>query len=406
MEKNFTNFNFLMRSEIVFGKDTELQTAELVKKYGGTKVMIVMDGGGFIKKSGLFDRVAGTLDKAGIPYVELEGVQPNPRLSLVRKGIEIVEKEGVDFFLAIGGGSTIDTAKALALAKEYDGDVWDFFSMKAVPEKIAPVGAIITIAATGSETSGSAVLMDDITTHTKRGNMFNHIRTVFAIMNPEITYSLPAFQTGAGAADILAHAFDSYFTYGTSYLGDQFSEAAMRAAVKYGPLAIKDPGNYEYRAELLLTSSFAHNDTCRIGRARSPHSGGGHNLERHLSAKYDTAHGAGLAVMMPALLQHLLDTDETTIPKIAQFAINVFDVEADPMNPKEVAQKGIKRFKDWLVNDLGMPATLKELAHKDIPDEDIDDLMSYIVPMEDGYVAAFGHLTVEGTRAIYESVRG
>ena len=260
MEKIFTDFNFQMKSEIVFGVNTELQTAELIKKYGGTKVMIVMDGGGFIKSSGLFDRVAGVLDAAGIPYVELEGVQPNPRLSLVREGLETVKREGVDFMLAIGGGSTIDTAKAIALGMVYDGDLWDFFTGKT-PEKMAPVGAISTIAATGSETSGSAVILDDIKSHTKLGNMFNHIRTVFAILNPELTYSVPPFQTGAGTADILAHSFDSYFTYASSYLGDQFSEATMRTAVKYGPIALKDPTNYEARAELLLNASFAHNDT-------------------------------------------------------------------------------------------------------------------------------------------------
>lgn len=403
MEKNFTNFNFQMKTEIVFGKDAELQTAEMIKKYGGTKVMIVMDGGGFIKKSGLFDKVVGTLNAAGLPYIELEGVQPNPRLSLVYKGLETAKKENVDFFLAIGGGSTIDTAKSIALGMEYDGDLWDFFSGK-VPERIAPVGAISTIAATGSETSGSAVLMDDIKLHTKKGNMFNHIRTVFAILNPELTYTVPPFQTGAGTADILAHAFDSYFTYGTSYLGDKFSEAAMCAAVKYGPIALKDPTNYEARAELLLTSSFAHNDTCRIGRVRLPFSGGGHNLERHLSGMFDTAHGAGLAVMMPAMLQYLLDHDETTVPKIAQFATRVFDVEADPANPKEVAQKGIDRFRAWL-KELGMPATLHELARKEVTDAHIDELMANVNFSEEGRFMGFGHCNRDDVRKIFESVR-
>lgn len=402
--KEFSSFNFQMKSEIVFGKDAELKTAEMVKKYGGTKVMIVMDGGGFIKSSGLFDKVAKNLTEAGIPYVELEGVQPNPRLTLVYKGLETVKKEGVDFMLAIGGGSTIDTAKAIALGMVYDGDLWDFFSGK-VPEKIAPVGAIATIAATGSETSGSAVILDDIKTHTKCGNMFNHIRTVFAILNPELTYTVPTFQTGAGTADILAHAFDTYFTYGTSYLGDRFCESTMGTAVKYGPIAIKDPTNYEARAELLVDASFAHNDTCRIGRTGDARTGGGHNLERYLSAMLDTAHGAGLAVMMPAFLQYLLDHDETTIPKIAQFANKVFDVEADPLDPKAVAQKGINRFRMWLVNELGMPATLHELARREITDAEIDALVQQVRYDADGLMLSFGHCTKEDVRNIYLSVR-
>ena len=402
MEKIFQSFDFQMKSEIVFGKDTELRTGELVKKYGGSKVMIVMDGGGFIKASGLFDRVAGSLAEAGIPYVELEGVQPNPRLSLARKGLEIVKQEGVHFMLAIGGGSTIDTAKAIALGMVYDGDFWDFFTGK-VPEKIAPVGAISTIAATGSETSGSAVIMDDIDSKTKLGNMFNHIRTVFAILNPELTYSVPRYQTGCGSADIFAHSYDSYMTYATSYLGDRFSEATMRTAVKYGPIALNDPTNYEARAELLLTASFAHNDVCRIGRGGS--FGPGHNLERHLSAMFDSAHGAGLAVMMPAHLEYVIEHDETVIPKIAELGINVFGVQADPLDMKTTAYESIRAFRAWL-GVLGMPTTLKELAKRDVTDEEITELVESVTYTPDGYMPAFGKCDKEGVRAIFEAVRG
>ncbi len=400
--KNFSNFTFHMTTEIVFGKDAELQTASLIKKHGGTKVMIVTDGGGFVKKNGLFDKAADTLKTAGIPFVELEGVQPNPRRSLVYKGLELAKKEKVDFLLAIGGGSTIDTAKAIGMGMEYDGDLWDFYTGKAEAKKSTPVGVIITIAATGSETSTSSVILDDIDAHTKTGA--RPPRPVFAIMNPEITYTLPPFQTGAGAADILAHSFDSYFTYGESYLGDRFSESTMSAAVKYGPLALKDPTNYEYRAELMLTSSFAHNDTCRIGRARYPMSGGGHNLERNLSGMFDTAHGAGLAVMMPAMLEYMLEHDQTTIPKIAQFANRVFNVEADPCNPKEVAQEGVIRFRAW-IKALGMPGTLHELLRRDVTDADIDALVKSVRYNAEGLFQGFGHLTKEDVKKLYLSVR-
>lgn len=399
MDKLFQNFNYLMGTEIAFGRGTELKTGEMIKKYGGTKVLIVMDGGGFIKKSGLFDKIAGSLEKEGIPYVELEGVQPNPRLTLALVGIALSKEEQVDFVLAIGGGSTIDTAKTIALQLAYDGNVMDFFK-GTVPEKMIPVGAVATIAATGSESSGSAVIYDDIDTHTKLSFMYNHIRCKFAILNPEITYSVPAFQTGSGAADIFAHAFDSYMAYSVSYLGDSFAEAAMRTAVKYGPLAIREPDNYEYRAELLLDASFAHNDTCRIGRDGFP-SGGAHLIEAHMTAVFDTAHGAGLSVLMPAILQYGIEHYKETLPKIAQFANRVFDVAADPKDLTLTCQTGIDRFRHWLKEELGMPATLTELAGREITDEDLDDIMSR-VPEGPVY---YCKLTKEDIRNILESVR-
>ena len=397
--KHFSNFDFQMKTEIIFGKDAELRTAEMIKKYGGTKVMIVMDGGGFIKASGLFDRVAKNLTENGLPFVELEGVQPNPRKSLVLKGLDLAKAEGVDFVLAIGGGSTMDTAKGIALGMKYD-NWWDFFN-GSVPEEIGLVGAIPTMAGTGSETSGSAVIYDDIDTKMKLGNMFPHIRCVFAIENPEITYSLPKFQTGAGAADIFAHSFDSYMKGDDSYLGDKFSEATMSAAVKYGPVAVNDPTNYEARAELMLTSSFAHNDVCRIGKGPGPQ-GAGHNMESQLTALLDTAHGAGLSVIMPAYLEYIVEHDESTIGRVAQLAVRVFGVEADPQNPKDVALRGIKKFREWLVG-LGMPQTIAELK-RPLTDEEIDDLCAKCWLNPDGSLACYGHIPAEGIREIYKSV--
>ena len=399
MEKIFQNFNYLMRTEIVFGKDTETKTGELVKKYGGTKVIVVVDGGDFIKTSGLFDKVTASLTNENIPYVVLDGVQPNPRLSLALKGIELSRKENVDFVLAVGGGSTIDTAKTIALQLVYDGDVMDFYNGK-IPEKMMSVGSISTMAGTGSESSGSAVIYDDIHTKTKLSFMYNHIRCSFAILNPEITYSLPKFQIGAGAADIFAHAFDSYMAYSTSYLGDSFAEAAMKTAVKYGPLAIKDPMNYEYRAELLLDSSFAHNDTCRIGRDGFP-SGGAHLIEAHMTAVFDTAHGAGLSVLMPAILQYGIDHYEETMPKIAQLSNRVFDVVVDPKDLKLTCQIGINRLRHWLKDELGMPSTLTELARREITDDDIDNIMSR-VPEGPIY---YCKLNKDDIRSLLEAVR-
>lgn len=400
MGKIFQSFNYMMRTELVFGKDAELKTGELVKKYGGEKVLLVMDGSDFIKRSGLFARVTGSLDEEGIAYVELGGVQPNPRLTLALEGIALAQKEGVDFILAIGGGSTIDTAKTIALQLVYDGDVMDFYR-GVVPQKMMPVGSIATIAATGSESSGSAVIFDDIDTQTKLSFMFSHIRCSFAVLNPEITYSVSKFQTGAGAADIFAHAFDSYMTYSTSFLGDQFAEAAMRTAVKYGPLAIKDPDNYEYRSELLLDASFAHNDTCRIGRDGFP-SGGAHLIEAHMTAVFDTAHGAGLSVVMPAILQYGIDHCEETLPKIAQLANRVFDVPIDPQDLKATCQSGIDRLRNWLKEELGMPLTLSELAGRRITDADMDNIMSR-VPEGPIY---YCRLTKQDIRNMLDGIRG
>ena len=403
--KEFTNFGFKMDTELVFGKDAELQTADMIKKYGGTKVLVVT-GGGSVKRSGLFDRVAATLNEGGLPYVELSGVQPNPRLSLVYKGIELAKAEEIDFILAIGGGSVIDTSKAIGLALKYDGDIWDLYSgkQKPIPGEMIPVGSIHTISAAGSETSGSTVLLDDVNNHIKKGMMYNYIRCKFAIMNPELTYTVSKYQTGAGTTDVLAHAFDTYFTYLDSYLGDKYCEATMKTAVKYGPIAIKDPENYEARAELMLAGSFSHNDTCRIGRSGSPMAGGGHNLERQISGKFDTAHGAGLAVMMPALLQYDLENDETTVDKIAQFAVRIFDVEPDPKNLKEVAQKGVDRFRAWL-KELEMPATIHELIGRELTDDEFEMLVNSPNYLPNGLMSGFGHNTKDDVRNIYASVR-
>ena len=234
--KTFTNFSFHMFTDILFGKDTQSQVAQMIKKHGGTKVMLVY-GGGSVKKIGLYDTVTSKLNEAGIPFVELSGVQPNPRRSLAIKGLETAQKEGVDFLLAIGGGSAIDTAKAIALGLANGSDFWQFYR-GAVPEKIAKVGTIHTIAAAGSETSGSTVILDDLDTGHKFGIMYSVCRPVFAIMNPELTYSVGHYQTAVGTADIFAHTFDRYFMEPASHLCDEYCEGTLRTVVKYGPIAV------------------------------------------------------------------------------------------------------------------------------------------------------------------------
>ena len=231
--------------------------------------------------------------------------------------------------------------------------------------------------------------------------VFEGARPLFSILNPELTYTLPPYQTAAGAADIFSHSFDSYFTYGTSFIGDRLAESVMRAALKFGPVALKNPTDYEARAELLLAATLSNNGTTGIGR--SAMCGGAHNLERILSSKYDCAHGAGIGVVMPAMLQYLLDHDETTIQKIAQFATEVMGVRCDPLNPKEVAQEGVDRLRDW-IRSMGLPLTIHELAKRDVAAEDAAELAESLIYVEGGYMLGFGHCKKEDVVHIFESI--
>ena len=348
-----------MDSEIVFGKGVESETGRLVKKYGGSKAMIVY-GSGSVKRSGLFDSVAASLSETGIMFTEFGGVQPNPKRSFAEEGVKIALAEGVDFLIGLGGGSSIDTAKAISIGIANGGDFWQFYRGEK-PEKAAPVGTIVTIAASGSETSRSCVLVDDVDTGLKKG-LWSQFRPRFAVMNPELTYTLSPYQCASGCADILSHAFMRYFSNYTSYIGDRFGEAAMQTIVKYAPVALEEPENYEARAEILLTGSLSHCDLMFIGRPDG-NSGGEHPLESQLSGFYDTAHGAGLAVIMPALLKYfVMNGTEEQVDKVAHFATNVFGIDPDPTLTSEyLAARGIARFYDWL-RSIGMPTTLAELG--------------------------------------------
>jgi alcohol dehydrogenase YqhD (iron-dependent ADH family) len=397
--KDYVNWTFHMYTDILFGKGTEKEAAKMVRKHGGTRVMMVY-GGGSIKRNGLYDRVAKSLNEAGIPFVELAGVKPNPLRSLVDKGIKIAREEKIDFLLGIGGASSIDTAKGIALALANGGEYWKFYN--GVPaEKMAPVGTIHTIAAAGSETSGSTVLIDDIDgTGFKRGLMWTPCRPVFAIMNPELTYTVPAWQTGVGAADIMAHTVSRYFSNAPSSLGDEYAEGTMRTVVKYGPVAIARPDDYEARAELMLSGSFSHNDLTGLGRSSAPR-GGEHGLESQLSGYYDTAHGAGLAVVMPAWLHYIVEHGTPAqAARVAQFGVKVFGVSPDMADVKGTAEAGLSRFRSWL-KSLGMPLTLKELG---VPKEDFDAVVKRCIDVNDGVIRGFVDLDADAVRAIFHSV--
>ncbi|WP_163438242.1 iron-containing alcohol dehydrogenase [Fibrobacter succinogenes] len=381
------NFNFYSPTEFVFGMNRENECGELVKKYGGTKVLIHY-GGGSAVRSGLIDRVKASLDAAGIPHVELGGVKPNPHDSLVYKGIEIVRENGIDFILAVGGGSTIDSSKAIAMGVPYKGDFWDFYEGKASAAAALPIGVVQTIAAAGSEGSGDSVITKE-DGMLKRGASSEHIRPKFAVQNPALLCTLPAYQTACGITDIMAHVFERYFTNTLEVeITDRLCEAVLLTMVKEGPRAIADPANYQVRANIMWAGTVAHNGVVGCGRSQDWNS---HAIEHELSALYDCAHGAGLAVIMPAWMEYVVDHN---VMRFAQMATRVFGCEMNFENPKATALEGIKAFRRFL-HSIGMPINFAELGAKE---EDIPKLVEKLNP-GDGW--GFVPLKAKDVTAIY-----
>jgi len=397
--KIFSNFNLCLYTDVLFGKDTEKETGKMIRKHGGQRVMVVY-GGGSVKKSGLFDRVTQAIKDQGLHFVEFGGVQPNPRRSLVEKGIKIAQDEKIDFMLGLGGGSSIDTAKAIALALANNGEYWKFF--KGIPaEKMAPTGTIHTIAAAGSEMSRSSVLVDDIEKGHKLGFMWDPCRPIFAIMNPELTYSVSPYQTAAGSVDVLAHSVNRYFMkeMHASRLGDEFAEGLMRTVIKYTSIAVAKPDDYEARAELMLAASFSHNDLMAIGRTGLR--GSEHPLEHQLSGHYDTAHGAGLAVVIPGWLQYIVENGSPEkVARVAQFGVSVFGVRPDMADPKATANAGLEALRAW-VRSIGMPNTLAELG---VPRADIPAIVKRVVEAHNGKIIGLMDLEEKAITEIYNSI--
>lgn len=355
------NFVHCVPTRFVFGKGTEQQVGEQVRDFGGSKVLVVY-GGGSAVRSGLIDRVRKSLSDAGIGSLVLGGVQPNPRDTLVYLGIELVRREGVDFILAVGGGSVIDSSKAIAHGSCYDGDFWDFFCGKAKPEHTLPFGVVLTMSAAGSESSNSCVITQDAT-KTKRGLRSELNRPRFAIMDPELAMTLPPYQIACGATDILAHIMERYFTSETEVdLIDRMAEGAMKAVIRATRIAVKDPRDYDAQAQLMWGSTIAHNDTVGVGRTQD---WGSHQIEHELSALYDVPHGAGLAVVMPAWMRYHMNKN---VMRFAQYAVRVHGCEMDFEHPERTALRGIEAHEAFL-REIRMPLTLKELGAKaeDIP---------------------------------------
>ena len=356
------NFSFNMPTRIVFGRDTETEVGRLVARYGGTRVLVLF-GGGSVVRSGLLKRVFASLDRALLDHVELGGVQPNPRASMVYEGISLVKDEKVDFILAVGGGSVIDTAKAIAAGACYNGDFWDFFDGTREPDEALPVGCILTIAASGSEASVDSVITQD-ETMLKRDASSEVLRPVFSIMNPELTETLPAYQTACGITDMYSHLLERYLTNTQDVeTTDRMIEGVMLAIIDQAPRVMADPADYEARANIMWAACMAHNNVCGVGRS---HDWASHEIEYALSSKYGTAHGAGLAVTMPAVMTYCLDHD---VARFARLARNVWGI--DETDDRAAALAGIVAQKAFTTS-IGMPATLGEVGGCEA---DIDELV-------------------------------
>ena len=386
------NFTFYSPTFFAFGKDTENEAGAYVKRFGGSKVLIHY-GGSSAKRSGLLDRVKKSLEKEGLKYVELGGVKPNPRSGLVYEGIDLCKKEGVDFILAVGGGSTIDSSKAIAAGVLYDGDFWDFYSGKYIEEAL-PVGTILTISAAGSEGSPDSVITKEEGMF-KRGASGNAIRPKFSILNPALTQTLPPYQTAAGITDIMAHLYERYLTNSKDVeVTDRLIEALLLTMKYEGKRVIKDPDDYEARANIMWAGMMAHNHSCGVGRSQDWNS---HNIEHELSALYDCAHGAGLAVTMPAVFKYVMNHD---IMRFAKVAVRVWGCEMDFDHPERTALEGIEAFQKFLIS-IGMPKNFKELGAKK---EDIPKLVNVLCRGDgrDGTISGFVTLNEEDCTKIYE----
>ena len=383
------NFNFYSPTFFVFGKERENEAGKYVKRFGGTNVLIHY-GSGSVLKSGLLDRVKKSLEASAIKFTELGGVVPNPRSGLVYKGIDICKKEKIDFILAVGGGSVIDSAKAIALGAVSDGDFWEFYLGKKV-EKALPVATILTLTAAGSEDSTGSVITHE-NGMLKRAANSDLLRPVFSILNPELTCSLPAYQTACGATDMMAHVMERYFTNTKNVeITDRLCEAVLLTVINETPKALSNPNDYEARANLMWAGMVAHNDICGVGREQDWSS---HGMEHELSGLYDVAHGAGLAVMFPAWMKYVMKND---IMRFAQFAVRVWGCEMDFSNPENTARKGIEKYEQFMTS-IGMPVRFSQLGAKA---EDIPTLVSSI-GLGEHTMGSFVKLKQEDIKKIYE----
>ena len=359
-------FSFYTPTKVIFGKGVQSQVGAVIKSYGFTKILFHY-GSGSIKKSGLYDQIVASLRENGIEFVELGGVQPNPKLSLSRKAAQLCIDEKVEMILAVGGGSVLDSSKSAAAGAANHCDPWEFSSGARVLEKSLPVGAVLTIAAAGSEMSDSCVITNE-EGWLKRGFNSDHNRPLFAIMNPELTYTVSKYQTACGVTDIMMHTLERYFCMnGDVALTDHLAEGLLRSVIEAGKVVMDKPDDYEARATLMWASSLSHNGLTGCGRDFMMRC---HQIEHELSGMYDrVAHGAGLAVIFPAWAKYIYK-NEKALPRFCQFAQRVWGIEMDFEHPERTALAGIEACESFF-KSIGMPVRLSEL---DVDDTKFDEM--------------------------------
>ena len=392
------DFNYYAPTEVVFGENSEEQVAALVKKYGGTKVLVHY-GGKSAERSGLLDKICGLLTDGGIAFKKLGGVVPNPRLSLVHEGIKLCREEGIDFILAVGGGSVIDSSKAIAYGVPYEGEVWDFYLGKDKATKMLPVACVLTIPAAGSEMSEASVITNE-DGDVKLGYSNNLARPKFAIMNPKRTFTLPPYQTAAGVTDMMMHTMERYFTKDDDMdLTTDIAETMLRSMKDAIFAVLKNPEDYRYRAQIMWGGSLMHNGLTGCGVTDDWAT---HQLEHELSGMFDVTHGAGLAAIWPSWARYVMHEN---LSRFVRFAVNVMDIPNDFTDPEGTALKGIEAMERFY-HAIGMPINIKELIGKDITDEEIKEMTR---KCSRNYQHTCGQLKVlkaEDMENIYKMARG
>ncbi len=391
------DFNYYAPTEVVFGENSEEQVAKLTSRYGGSKVLVHY-GGQSAVRSGLLDKVCGLYEAAGIPFVKLGGVVPNPRLSKVREGIELCKQEKVDFILAVGGGSVIDSAKAIAYGVCYDGDVWDFYLGKDKARQMLPVACVLTIPAAGSEMSEASVITNE-DGDVKLGYSNNLARPKFAIMNPRRTFTLPPYQTAAGVTDMMMHTMERYFTHDDDMdLTTDLAEAVLRRMKSAVFEVLKNPEDYRHRAQIMWGGSVAHNGLTGCGVSDDWAT---HQLEHELSGMFDVTHGAGLAAIWPSWARYVMHEN---LSRFVRFAVNVMDVPNDFSDPEGTAMRGIEAMERFY-HAIGMPVNIHELIGREITDDEIREMTRKCSRNYKATCGQFRVLSADDMEAIYKMAK-
>lgn len=384
------NFNYNIPTKIYFGEGQIEVLGKQIKKYG-SRVLLAY-GGGSIKKTGVYDHVVKQLEDNSIPYFELSGIEPNPRVESVEEGVKICRENDGDFVLAVGGGSTIDCAKAIAAAYYYMGDPWDLVIGKAEIKDVLPIGTVLTLSATGSEMDAGAVITN---TKTNQKYGFGHpgFFPKFSVLDPTYTYTVDKYQTAAGVADIMSHTFESYFSKDKgAYLQDRISEAILKTCIHYGPVAMEDPNNYEARANIMWASSLAINGLIKYGKNSE---WSVHPLQHELSAYYDITHGVGLAILTPHWMEHVLDEDN--LYKFVEYGVNVWNIDKS-LADIEIAKISISKTSEFF-DSLEIPMTLEKVG---INEEKLELMAKAVTDHNKGLVGNFKELKYEDVLAIFK----